>query len=374
VANTKQLQSDIGQLLIVGFEEAELSPSLAGLLQTIQPAGVILFARNILTPQQTHKLLRDCRKQVTAPMFTCVDMEGGRVDRFRNVVGPSPSAADVFASGDRKLFFKHGKIIGACCGALGFNTDFAPVVDLALEASRTVMSSRAVSSDPKQAVIYAREFIAGLLSAGVLGAGKHFPGLGGANLDTHLALPDVNRSWKQLWQEDLYPYRAMRKDFSMVLVGHATYPKVTRDGKPASLSRKWITEVLRKKIAYRGLIVSDDLEMGGVLAAAPIEQAAIEHIRAGGDLCLICRQREFVERAHGALIKEAALDRRFARRLAESAAKIRAFKKRSIELKRKVSSPSTERIETLSRRLGEFSEQIRLKKRITEPASKAVLS
>jgi beta-N-acetylhexosaminidase len=374
VANTKQLQSDIGQLLIVGFEEAELSPALAGLLQTIQPSGVILFARNILSRQQTHKLLRDCRKQVTAPMFTCVDMEGGRVDRFRNVIGPSPSAADVFASGDRKLFFKHGTIIGTCCRALGFNTDFAPVVDLALEASRTVMSSRAVSSDPKQAVIYAREFIAGLLSAGVLGAGKHFPGLGGANLDTHLALPDVNRSWKQLWQEDLYPYRAMRKDFSMVLVGHATYPKVTRDGKPASLSRKWITEVLRKKIGYRGLIVSDDLEMGGVLAAAPIEQAAIEHIRAGGDLCLICRQREFVERAHGALIKEAALDRRFARRLAESAAKIRAFKKRSIELKRKVSSPSTERIETLSRRLGEFSEQIRLKKRITEPASKAVLS
>jgi beta-N-acetylhexosaminidase len=362
VATTKQIQNDIGQLLIVGFEEAELSPSLASLLQTIQPSGVIFFARNILNPAQTHKLLQDCRRQVSTPMFTCVDMEGGRVDRFRNVIRPSPSAADVFASGDRKLFRKHGKIIGTCCRALGFNTDFAPVVDLALEASRTVMSSRAVSSDPKQAVIYAREFLAGLLSAGVLGAGKHFPGLGGANLDTHHTLPEVMRSWKQLWQEDLYPYRAMRKEFPIVLVGHATYSGVTSDGRPASLSRKWITEVLRKKIGYRGLIVSDDLEMGGVLAAAPIEQAAIEHIRAGGDLCLICRQREFVERAYEALIKEVARDRRFARRVAESAARIRAFKKKSVELKRRVPAPSAEKIEKLSHQLVEFVEQVRLKK------------
>lgn len=374
MSTTKQIQNDIGQLLIVGFEEAELSPSLTSLLQTIQPSGVILFARNILSPQQTHKLLQDCRRQVSTPMFTCVDMEGGRVDRFRNVIGPSPSAADVFASGDRKLFFKHGKIIGACCRALGFNTDFAPVVDLALEASRTVMSSRAVSADPKQVVIYAREFLAGLVSAGILGAGKHFPGLSGANLDTHHALPDVTRSWKQLWQEDLYPYRAMRKDFPMVLIGHATYSNVTNDGVPASLSRKWITEVLRKKIGYRGLIVSDDLEMGGVLAAGPIEQAAVEHIRAGGDLCLICRQQEFVERAYEALIQEAARDKRFARRVAESAARIRSFKKKSIELKRKVSAPSVEKIEKLSRQLWEFGEQVRLAKLKAETAAKAASS
>lgn len=374
MATTKQIQNDIGQLLIVGFEEAELSPSLASLLQTIQPSGVILFARNILNPQQTHKLLQDCRRQVPTPMFTCVDMEGGRVDRFRNVIGPSPSAADVFASGDRKLFFKHGKIIGACCRALGFNTDFAPVVDLAFEASRAVMSSRAVSADPKQVVIYAREFLAGLLSAGILGAGKHFPGLGEANLDTHHALPDVTRSWKQLWEEDLYPYRAMRKDFPMVLIGHATYSNVTSDREPASLSRKWITEVLRKKIGYRGLIASDDLEMGGVLAAAPIEQAAVEHIRAGGDLCLICRQREFVERAYEALIHATARDKRFARRVAESATRIRAFKKKSIELKRKVSAPSAEKIGKLSRQLWEFGEQVRMAKLKAETAVKAASS
>src|SRR5260370_12430694 len=138
-------------------------------------------------------------------------MEGGRVDRFRDVTGPAPSAADVFATGDRNFFRKHGQMIGETCRTLGVNTDFAPVVDLALEASRTVMSSRAVSADPKQAVAYAREFLAGLRSAGVIGAAKHFPGLGEANLDTHHDLPRVQTTWTKLWEEDLYPYRALRR-------------------------------------------------------------------------------------------------------------------------------------------------------------------
>ena len=126
-----------------------MSPRLASLLTRLQPAGVILFARNIAGGEQTYKLLKDCQACVSAPLFTCVDMEGGRVDRFRNVIGSAPSAADVFATGIRTLFRKHGKVIGESCRALGFNTDFAPVVDLAFEASKTVMSSRAVSADPK---------------------------------------------------------------------------------------------------------------------------------------------------------------------------------------------------------------------------------
>ena len=100
-------------------------------------------------------------------------------------------------------------MIGESCRALGFNTDFAPVVDLAFEASRTVMSSRAVSADPKQAVLYAREFLSGLRAADVLGSAKHFPGLGEANLDTHHELPSIDKSWKKLWAEDLYPYRTL---------------------------------------------------------------------------------------------------------------------------------------------------------------------
>src|ERR1700683_2198664 len=166
-------QPAIGQLLTIGFDGIEMSPHLSSLLTHLQPSGVILFARNIKTPDQTWRLLRDCQKCVSTPLFTCVDLEGGQVDPFRDVLGPTPSAAEVFATGDRKLFRKHGQLIGENCRALGFNLDFAPVVDLAFEASRSVMSSRAVSAHPRETVAYAREFLAGLRTANVLGCGKH---------------------------------------------------------------------------------------------------------------------------------------------------------------------------------------------------------
>src|SRR5437879_5769445 len=260
---------NVGQLLIIGFDGAEMSPRLAELLTRVQPAGVILFARNIVNAQQTHKLLKDCQALVGEPLFTCVDLEGGKVDRFRNVTGPAPSAADVFSTGDRKLFRKHGAVIGKICSALGFNVDFAPVLDLAFPASRPVMSSRAFSTDPKAVVRYAREFMAGLRSAGVIGAGKHFPGLGEGDLDSHHDLPVIERSLKKLWEEDLIPYWLMMRELTTVLVNNQTYPSVTRADLPASLSKKWITDILRRRIGYRGLIASDDLEMGGVRKAAP---------------------------------------------------------------------------------------------------------
>ncbi len=146
----------------------------------------------------------------------------------------------------------------------------------------------------------------------------------------------------------------------MVLVGHAAYPAMTHDHTPASLSKKWITEILRKKIGYRGLVVSDDLEMGGVLKAAPIERAAVEHIRAGGDLCLICHVEGNVTRSHAALVREAERDAKFARRAKESVARVLAFKKRSKELKRSGSAPTAAKMAKLSRQLWEFSEQVRL--------------
>ena len=116
---TSALSGHVGQLLIMGFDGTELPPQLASLLSRIQPAGVILFARNIANGQQTHKLLKDCQRVVREPLFTCVDLEGGRVDRFRNVTGPAPSAAEVFLTGDPKLFRMHGQIIGKICRALG---------------------------------------------------------------------------------------------------------------------------------------------------------------------------------------------------------------------------------------------------------------
>src|SRR6266404_5809715 len=357
---TRSAHSQIGQLLIIGFDGTEMSPRLTSLLTKIQPGGVILFARNITRAEQTHTLLRKCQKLVTTPLFTCVDLEGGTVDRFRNVLGSAPSPAEVFATGSRALFRKQGRVIGENCRALGFNVDFAPVLDLAYEASRSVMSSRAVSDDPKQVVVYAREFLRGLGDAGVLGCGKHFPGLGEATLDTHRELPSVDKPLRKLWEQDLVPYRSLslRRELPFVMVSHAAFPAVTKNRTPASLSKKWITDILRKKIGYRGLICSDDLEMGGVLKAAPIEQAAIGHIRAGGDLGLICHQEDFIVRAYEAMIREAKRDRSFARRVEESSRRVLAFKKKWKP--RHASVPKVVTTEKLSRQLWEFGEEIRL--------------
>ncbi len=358
-AKRTAVTDQIGQLLVVGFEGTEMSSGLRGLLTRVQPAGVILFARNIAMPQQTQRLLADCQSCVSSPLFTCVDMEGGLVDRFRKVLGPSPSAADVFATGNRQLFRKHGKIIGECCRALGFNTDLAPVVDLAFEKSQRVMASRAVSAEPAKTIRYAREFLAGLRSARVLGTLKHFPGLGEANLDTHHKLPQVDKDWKALWNEDLKVYRDLRGEAPMVLVGHAAYPLVTRDRIPASLSAKWVTEILRKKIGYRGLVISDDLEMGAVLKAGSTAHAAIEHIRAGGDLALVCHMEENVIRSYEALIKEAERDRVFARRCRQSIEAVIDFKKKCKHLKRRATASAT-KLQKLQRQLWEFGEQVRL--------------
>ncbi len=241
--------------------------------------------------------------------------------------------------------------------------DFAPVLDLAFEASRGVMGMRAVSADPREVVIYAREFLSGLRAAKVMGCGKHFPGLGEGKLDSHHELPVIEKPLKQLLAEDLVPYRTLRRELPMVMISHAAYPRVTREKTPASLSKVWITDILRKRIGYRNLIVSDDLEMGGVLAAAPVGEAAVAFVRAGGDLCLICHREDYILQAHEALIKTAEKDLKFARRVTEAVRRVAAFKKQSVSVgkgARGTRAPFSAMIEKMSRRLWEFGEQVRL--------------
>lgn len=343
-----------------------MTPRLASLLRRVQPAGVILFARNIRSAEQTWRLLRECQKCVATPLFTCVDLEGGTVDRLRDALEPTPSAADVFSTADRRLFRKHGQILGENCRAFGFNVNFAPVLDLALEASRSVMGSRTVSPNPRETIRYAREFLAGLRAAKVLGCGKHFPGLGEGRLDSHHDLPVIEKPLQRLWAEDLLPYRVLHAQLPFVMISHAAYPQVTKERTPASLSKVWITDILRKRIRYRGLIVSDDLEMGGVRGEAPVEQAALEFIRAGGDLCLICHREEFVTQAYEGLVKTAERDEQFARRAAEAARHVLAFKKKWGQMLHPgggaTRAPSPARAQRLMRSLWEFDEQVRLER------------
>ena len=352
------LRQQVGQLLIMGFDGTSFEPRLDAMLQEMQPAGVILFARNIESAQQTHALLAECRKAVSTPSFLCVDMEGGSVDRLKKITSPAPSAASVFASGRKPFFTRHGELIGAECHALGFNTDFAPTLDLSFASSRPILGSRAVSPDPTQVAAYASLFLRGLRKTGVLGCGKHFPGLGEATLDTHQELPAIEKPWEALWEQDLVPYRLLRRGLPFVMVGHASYPAVTGDKLPASISAKWMTEILRAKIGYRGLVISDDLEMGAVLAAGPIEQTAVESIRAGADIVLVCYQEAMVRRAYAAMVQEAERNAEFAKRVSHAAHRVLAFKKKKKEVQQFSSHFSTALLERLRQEMEEFAAQL----------------
>ena len=354
-----ELRRQVGQLLIMGFDSTAVSQRLQVMLETFQPGGIILFQRNVEDPTQTHALLSAAQKAGATPMFLCVDMEGGTVDRLRDVIGPTPAVAEVAASNSKRLFRKHGRLIGEELCALGFNTDFAPVLDLKLEASNGVLGTRTVSPKPKQVVAYAHAFLRGLRDCDILGCGKHFPGLGEANLDTHAELPSIDKPWKRLWKEDLVPYRELRRELPFAMVAHAAYPQVTEDSRPASLSKEWMTGILRKKIGYRGLIITDDLDMGGVLAAASIEDAAVETLLAGADIFLICQKEESVRRAYEAVVKRAESDKKFAKLVAKKAERILDAKKKARSLKRMPEPPSKRAIEKLTRKIWEFGEELR---------------
>jgi beta-N-acetylhexosaminidase len=228
------------------------------------------------------------------------------------------------------------------------------------------LRSRTVSANPKETIRFAREYLRGFRDAGILGCGKHFPGLCEGNLDSHKDLPAIEKPWKKMWNEDLVPYREMRKELPFVMVSHACYPSVTADRVPASLSKKWMTDILRKKIGYRGLIVSDDLDMGAVLASSSVEDAAVETLRAGADMFLVCQNEEHVWRAFEAVYKQAESEKRFAGAVRDKAKRVLAFKKKSREVRARMSSaPTAKAVDRLRRQIWELSEEVRLCKLAT---------
>jgi len=357
-----ELRRQVGQLLLMGFDGTTMSQRLRVMLGSLQPGGVILFKRNLEHAEQIHALLSGAQKTSDTPMFLCVDMEGGTVDRLRDVIAPIPPVSEVAAAGSKKLFRRHGRLIGEEVRALGFNVDFAPVFDLQFEESKSVLGSRTVSEKPQEAITYARAFLHGLRDRNVIGCGKHFPGLGGARLDSHDELPSIDKKWKAMWKEDLLPYRKLHRELTFVMVAHAAYPQVTGDHMPASLSRQWMSSVLRKRIGYEGLIITDDLDMGGVLAAASIEDAAVETLRAGADMFLVCQKDESVRHAFEAVLKRAESDKKFARLVAEKSERVLDAKKKSKAIRTPMPpSPKQKTVERLTRKVWQFSEELRVR-------------
>jgi beta-N-acetylhexosaminidase len=317
------LRQAAGSLLVVGLSGTELTGLERAWLKLVRPGGVILFKRNIADATQTRALLGEAAGFCVPRAVRSVDVEGGTVNRLRDALAPLPSAQAVgtAARGDdassvprspkaldrghpASLAREHGELIAQAVKAFGFNTTLAPVVDLGLPESAAVMGSRCAGSTWQETVAYARPFLEGLKRQGVAGCAKHFPGLGGGTFDSHFVTPRIQRG-QQLWSEDLRVYEELHRDTPMVMVNHASYPDQKGGDRPASASSFWIKTVLRKRIGYRGLIVSDDLEMGGILKFMPVDEAAVAAMRAGTDLMLICHSAELILRSYEALVGEA---------------------------------------------------------------------
>ena len=353
---TTVLRHRVGSLLIAGVESTALTALEMAWLHSLQPSGIILFRRNIEAAAQVHGLWHQAASTLPQPFFRCVDLEGGTVDRLRDLIGPTPSAAEVAATSRPAVFRAHAALIGRMLHALGFNLNLAPVLDLALPVSRGVMGTRVVSADPAKVIAYASEFIAGLQQKGVLGCGKHFPGLGGGTLDSHHATPSIRRTWEQVWKQDLQPYRALAAELPLVMVNHAAYPKIEQSTRPASLSRFWIEDVLRGKLRYRGLVISDDMEMGGVLHHASPEAAAIEAVAAGTDLLEICHRADRVLATHEALLREAERSPAFARCVDRAAKRVASAKLQLLkksDLPRPLSVAGLKQLQNAQQRLRE---------------------
>jgi len=300
----------------------------------------------------------DCWDALRTPPFLCIDLEGGTVDRLRDLVAHVPDVASVAATGSRREFQRHGRLIGDEIRAFGFNVDFAPVLDIGFEPSRRVLTSRTASDDPEKVTRFAEAFTKGLTKAGVLGCGKHFPGLGEGSLDTHKTMTVIRKPLKKLWNEDLVPYRALKELLPMIMVAHAAYPEVTHSNEPASLSSLWMRDVLRRKIGYRGVVVSDDMEMGASTAQGTIEEVSVASLHAGMNVLSICHTEELIWRAHEAVLREAEKDRRFATVIDAACARVLALKAKNKAVQNMAPSPTGKRVEELRLAVHAFRSQI----------------
>ena len=305
----KSLRYAAGSLLVVGLGGTELTGLERAWLRLVRPGGVILFKRNVTDAAQARALLDEVTGLGVPNAVRCVDVEGGTVNRLRDALAALPSAQAVGAAARKlrkpALAYEHGELIARAVKAFGFNTTLAPVVDLALPEAADVLGSRPPGANAAEVVDYARPYLAALAANGIVGCGKHFPGLGGASGDTHFVTPQIMRTWKQIWNEDLVPYRELHTAMPMIMMNHAAYPATPGKHEPASASRFWITAILKKKIGYRGIILSDDLEMGGILKFLPVDEAAVAAVRAGSDLLEICHSAELILRSYEALIRAA---------------------------------------------------------------------
>ena len=288
----------VGQLMMIGFDGTTVDAELSRMVTDYHIGGVILFARNVQSPEQVASLTNELQTIALESghpgLFIAIDQEGGRVARLTEATGFTefPSAMAIAATGDPENARRMAAAMAAEMRAVGINVDFAPDLDVNNNPSNPVIGTRSFSSDPVIVAEYGIAFARGLQENGVLAFGKHFPGHGDTGVDSHIDLPRVPHDRTRLDEVELFPFRAaIQANFAGIMSAHVTFPAFdSAPGVAATLSRPVLTGLLREELGYGGLIVTDSLEMGALAAKGyPPPVGAPLALAAGADILLFNR-------------------------------------------------------------------------------------
>jgi beta-N-acetylhexosaminidase len=286
------------QLLMIGFKGKTPTPFVRDLLRR-GLGGVILFARNIESAEQVATLNNELSSMATTPhrLLISIDQEGGRVARLREGFTKIPTMRKLGEAGDLGLAYQVGTILGEELRAVGVSYDFAPVLDVDTNPKNPVIGDRAFSRDPNEVARMGLSIARGLLDAGVLPCGKHFPGHGDTHQDSHKTLPILEKSLDDLRRVELVPFQeAVKAGLASMMTAHVVYPALDAS-LPATLSKVVVNEILRREMGYEGVLVSDDLEMAAVAERFDIGEAARMCVEAGLDIVLVCHDEARQEAA-----------------------------------------------------------------------------
>jgi beta-N-acetylhexosaminidase len=312
------LEQLCGQLLVIGFNGTTVPDVLRAQLQRNALGGVILFGRNLPDVETSWALCRQVADLCTTkfPPFIGVDQEGGRVRRLRDRVLDLPPLGVWAPLAEthlrRKVVFQQAIELAA----IGFNLNFAPVIDVNSNPQNPIIGDRSPSGDPRLVTQIGSVLIEAQQAAGVMACLKHFPGHGDTTVDSHHELPTVNKSTVELRSTELYPFERLSRHAAAVMTAHVLFPVL--DNEPATFSPRLCTTLLRKEFAFEGVLFSDDLEMGALSHRWTIEESALKAVKAGCDALLLCSSPELQQRAHRALVAQAEKDPAFRARVLEA--------------------------------------------------------
>jgi beta-N-acetylhexosaminidase len=321
----------IGQLFMIGFLGTSVTPELSSFMKKYKPGGVILFSRNLESVHQMVELtnsLQACSPH--SPLLISIDQEGGRVSRLPNGFTIFPPCDLLGRCNSTELAYAAAATIAKELRAVGVNMNMAPVLDVNSNPANPVIGDRAFGATPSVVSELGLATVAGLQDNKIVACGKHFPGHGDTNADSHKELPVVEASRKRLEAVELPPFRrAIAQHVASMMTAHVLYRALDPEF-PATLSPAIITNLLRQELRYEGVVLTDDLEMHAIIDHYGVEDASIRAVLAGCDVLLICKDREREVAAFEAVEQAVASGTISAERLQLSAARIARLKDRFV--------------------------------------------